>query len=419
MMTSTPRSGRHAAVLVALLGLAATPALAEEPPSRTFSDAELDQMLAPIALYPDALLAQVLMAATYPIEVVQAARWLRAHPDLQGDAAVAAAEDEDWAPSVQSLLAFPQLLERMDEQLAWTQDLGDAFLAQEGQLMDRVQTLRSRARSAGYLDSDEHLRVDTAPDRSIVIASANPRVVYVPYYEPQLVYGPWGWPSHPPLHWRAWHGYTRVRPGFWWGFGVPLPPSFFFGGVSWPHRHVRVVHGHVGYGHPRRVRRSPLTVGRWHHAPHHRRGARYRTTSVRHRYAHPGSPGRRLGPDRHRPHRRATPPRRPSTRVERQRAERREARDRARDRSMRRAERRDRAHDRAERSRARTDRRSEARSSSRGSRGSRSEARPSSRGSRGSRSEARPQRSSKPRMEGSRAPRRGATRRSEAPHRAR
>ena len=107
--------------------------------------AELDQMLAPIALYPDALLSQVLMAATYPIEVVEAARWSRANPGLQGDDAVRAVQNEDWDPSVKSLVAFPQILQRMDEKLEWTRSLGDAFLAQEPQMMDQVQQLRQRA----------------------------------------------------------------------------------------------------------------------------------------------------------------------------------------------------------------------------------------------------------------------------------
>src|SRR5450759_340250 len=114
---------------------------------------QLDQMLAPIALYPDALLSQILMAATYPLEVVEAARWSRSHPNFAGDDAVRAAERENWDPSVISLLAFPQVLARMDENLEWTQALGDAFLDQESQVMDTVQDLRRRAQAAGNLRS--------------------------------------------------------------------------------------------------------------------------------------------------------------------------------------------------------------------------------------------------------------------------
>ncbi len=110
-----------------------------------FTQQELDQMLAPIALYPDPLLSQILMASTYPLEVVEAARWSRAHSGLRGDRAVRAAADQDWDPSVKSLVAFPQILAMMDQRLEWTERLGDAFLAQEPAVMDSVQVLRQRA----------------------------------------------------------------------------------------------------------------------------------------------------------------------------------------------------------------------------------------------------------------------------------
>ena len=161
-----------------VLAVALPPAHAQE---RTpYAQAELDQMLAPIALYPDALLSQVLMASTYPLEVVEAARWSRAHPGLRGDEAVRAAQDQDWDPSVQSLLAFPDLLARMDEKLDWTKRLGDAFLEQEPHVMETVQRLRRKSQAAGQLVSDERLRV---VDESgvIVIEQAQPQVVYVPY----------------------------------------------------------------------------------------------------------------------------------------------------------------------------------------------------------------------------------------------
>src|SRR3970282_737480 len=120
-------------LLIALLAVIATASAALAQDRKDYSQAELDQMLAPIALYPDALLSQVLMASTYPLEVVEAARWSRAHPGLTGDEAVRAAQDQDWDPSVQSLLAFPDLLARMDEQLDWTKRLRDAVLAAEAQ----------------------------------------------------------------------------------------------------------------------------------------------------------------------------------------------------------------------------------------------------------------------------------------------
>src|SRR5258706_11569770 len=131
----------------------------QAPASHFYTQAELDQMLAPIALYPDALLSQVLMAATYPIEVAEASRWCRANPGLQGDDAVRAVQGEDWDPSVKSLVAFPQILQRMEERPEWTQALGDAFLAQQPQVMDQVQRLRQRAEGRGNLRSDDRIRV--------------------------------------------------------------------------------------------------------------------------------------------------------------------------------------------------------------------------------------------------------------------
>jgi len=278
------------------IGLPLPPALAQQSaPSPAYSQAELDQMLAPIALYPDSLLSQVLMAATYPLEVVEAARWSRAHPGLKGDEAVRTADDKDWDPSIKSLLAFPELLQRMDEKLEWTKELGDAFLAQEAQVMDAVQRLRQRARAAGHLLDDGRVRV--ADDGgAVVIEYADPRVVYVPYYDPLVVYGGWWWPAYPPVLWAPWPGYVVVRPGFWWGAGVGVTAGFFFGAVSWPHRHVKVVHTDVYYVRPRVAPRTvvvhrPIAVGTWRHDPSHRRGATYRHREVRQRYAAPAAPG--------------------------------------------------------------------------------------------------------------------------------
>jgi uncharacterized protein DUF3300 len=269
------------AVMVAL-----PPAQAQE--RQPYSQAELDQMLAPIALYPDALLSQVLMAATYPLEVVEAARWSRAHPGLQGDEAVRAAQDKDWDPSVKSLLAFPNLLSRMDEKLEWTKQLGDAFLAQEQQVMDAVQDLRRKAQAAGQLAPDERVRV-VEDGGTIVIEAANPRVVYVPYYDPWVVYGPWWWSAYPPVGWAPWPGYVVYRPGFWWGVGVTISSGFFFGSVSWPHRHVVVTHVNNYYLRPSVIRRDvvvrPIAPGRWQHDPSHRRGIVYRSPEVQKRFA--------------------------------------------------------------------------------------------------------------------------------------
>lgn len=276
-------------LLVFLLALAVALPAAQAQEQRNYSQAELDQMLAPVALYPDALLSQVLMAATYPLEVVEAARWSRARPGLLGDEAVRAAQEQDWDPSVKSLLAFPNLLSRMDEKLDWTKQLGDAFLAQEQQVMDTVQDLRRKAKAAGQLAPDERVRI-VEDGGTIVIEAANPRVVYVPYYDPWVVYGPWWWSAYPPVGWAPWPGYVVYRPGFWWGVGVTISSGFFFGSVSWPHRHVVVTHVNNYYVRPPMVRRDvvvhrTVAPGRWQHDPSHRRGIVYRSPEVQKRFA--------------------------------------------------------------------------------------------------------------------------------------
>lgn len=277
-MNATARTflPRIAALFIAVLlaVMAGGCATAQSQP-RGWSRAELDQLLAPVALYPDALLAQLLIAATYPDEVVVAARWSRMHPELDGEDAVRAADAFDWDPSVKSLLAFPGLLERMDANIDWTRELGDAFLAQEQDVMDAVQGLRRRARIAGALASDGHIHVAEDGPR-IHIAFASPALVYLPYYDPRVVYGRWWWPAHPPVVWAPWPGYrffpraSGISVGFWWSSGVRLSVGFFYGGIDWPRREVRVVRVDTWYVHRAIERRAPHRVvvikpGRWHH----------------------------------------------------------------------------------------------------------------------------------------------------------
>jgi hypothetical protein len=244
-----------------------------------FRQAELDQMLAPIALYPDPLLSQVLMAATYPLEVVQAARWSRANPGLKGRDAVNAAEHMDWDPSVKSLTAFPQVLAMMDEKLEWTERLGEAFLAQPGDVMETVQALRRRAETAGHLASGEHARV-TRHGEHIVIEPPATGVVYVPYYQPAVVYGAWWWPDFPPFYWAPPRYYALLpahRPVVFWDGGIVVSGGFFFGHFNWPRREVRVVHVHHVHRDVRPVRVESV----WRHDPGRRRGA-----SLRHAVTH-------------------------------------------------------------------------------------------------------------------------------------
>lgn len=259
-----------------------------------FSQAELDQMLAPIALYPDSLLSQVLVAATYPLEVVEAARWSRQNPRLKGEEAVAAVANRGWDPSVQALVAFPEILAQMDEDLEWTRRLGDAMLYQESMVMDSVQFLRARADAAGHLESTEHVRV-IREEKFIVIEPAQPRVVYVPYYDPWVVYGTWWRPAYPPVVWARPSFYFYGHSGFYWGPAVHLTPGFFYTGFYWPQRTVVIVNTPRYYSPPRHrgsyVHYKPGQ--RWTHNPAHRRGVDYRHREVRERYQ---APALRAGP---------------------------------------------------------------------------------------------------------------------------
>jgi hypothetical protein len=168
------------------------------------SSEQLDALTAPIALYSDALLAQVLIASTYPAEVAQAAQWSQQNSSLQGAALNSALEQQPWDPSVKALVQVPTVLQRMNSRMDWTQQLGDAFLAQQADVMDSVQRLRQRAQGAGNLMTTEQQVVVTegaGASQTIVIEQANPQVMYVPSYEPQVVYG--GWPFPYPWYWLA------------------------------------------------------------------------------------------------------------------------------------------------------------------------------------------------------------------------
>ena len=227
--------------LTLLLALPLTVAAAQRP-ATPFTDAEIDQMLAPIALYPDTVLSHVLIAATVPDEVEDAADWIERHPDLRGQAAVDAVERFDWDPSVQALVAFPEVLERMSEDPDWTEALGLAFLEQEDVVMDRVQYLRDRAYENGSLEELEHVRV-VREREYIYLEPAVSRVVYVPYYDPYFVYGHWWWPAYPPHRWTFWAGYpVRHYYGstFWWGVNFHIGPTWYVNRFNWHDRHIAV-----------------------------------------------------------------------------------------------------------------------------------------------------------------------------------
>src|SRR5215467_3158234 len=183
---------------------------------------ELEALVAPIALYPDALLAQVLMASTYPLEIVEAARWAKANPGLKDKALQDELEKQTWDPSVKALAGFPSVLQVMSDKLDMTQKLGDAFLAQPKDVTDAVQRLRAKAMAAGNLKSGKEVTYTSQKDGDqtvIVIEAAQPEVIYVPAYSP-AIYGPWPYPMYPPYYYPVPPGYPAG--GFWFGFTVGI-----------------------------------------------------------------------------------------------------------------------------------------------------------------------------------------------------
>src|SRR6202140_2986383 len=218
---------------------------------------ELQQLVAPIALYPDALVAQILAAATYPAEIVEADRWVQSHSSLKGDELAKEVDKQSWDPSVKALAQFPSVLENMDKNLSWTSSLGDAYANQQQDVTDAVQTLREQAHKNGRLESNEQEKV-TTQGNTIVIEPANPEVVYVPQYDPWLVYG------YPIVAYPGWYAepglfFAGVGIGFGVGFGLG-----FYGGYGWGWGHWGYDwHGRSGiYNHNTYVSHSRTIVNR-------------------------------------------------------------------------------------------------------------------------------------------------------------
>ncbi|OWT62112.1 hypothetical protein CEY11_09960 [Candidimonas nitroreducens] len=260
----------------------------EAPPPPLLSPPQLEQLVAPIALYPDALLSQVLMASTYPLEVVEAQRWRSTQPRQMSDQQLSSAlQNSPWDPSVQSLAAFPDVLQMMSDRLDWTQQLGEVFLSQQQDLMSAVQRLRERARAAGHLQStaQQTVQVVSGPSPVIEILPAQPELVYVPVYDPLVVYGAWPYPAYRPFYWHP--PRYAPPPGVFISFGAGLMVGHaLWGHMDW-HRHVvRInVQRYNRYNHVH------IASPNWVHRPEHRRGARYGNPALRERYGHgPGGP---------------------------------------------------------------------------------------------------------------------------------
>jgi len=253
--------------------------VAPQQKSSAFSKEQIEQLVAPIALYPDALVAQVLMASTYPLEVVQAARWAKENPKVTGKALEDAMQKQSWDPSVKSLTATPQVLAMMNDKLDWMQKLGDAFLAQQKDMLDGVQRLRSKALAAGNLKSGKEQKVTTEQEGNTTIVKiepANPEVVYVPVYNPTMVYGPWPYPAYPPYYYYP----PAYAGGVFFAFSVGIViGNAWWGGCHWGGGNVYINHNHYN-----NFNRTNISGGDWQHRPEHRKGVEYRDQGSRDKY---------------------------------------------------------------------------------------------------------------------------------------
>ncbi|MBR9895346.1 MAG: DUF3300 domain-containing protein [Gammaproteobacteria bacterium] len=272
-------------VLFALSSTAALPALAQSSTGLTqtsastqqYSDAQLDSVLAPIALYPDTLLTHILIAATYPLDVVAADRWRQSNKHLTPQQVDNVLANVSWDPSVKALASFTDLLNTMANDLQWLQQLGDNVLIDQSRVLDRVQVLRQHAHNTGNLVTNDYIEVETERRHTREVIYIEPRqreVVYVPYYDPHVVYGHW-WHTTSPVRWRhqvSYHHHSNV----FWSPSIHLSTAFFFGSVHWHNRHVVIHREPVRRYYRGSPRKRVVSKGyrRWEHNTVHRR-ARY------------------------------------------------------------------------------------------------------------------------------------------------
>ena len=252
-----------------------------------FKQEELDQIVAPIALYPDSLVAQILMASTYPLEVVQADRFAKQNASLKGEALTKALEAQSWDPSVKSLVNFPQVLAMMSEKLDWTQKLGDAFLAQQKPVMDTIQSLRAKAQAAGNLKTTKEQTV-IVEEKIIKIEPASPQVIYVPTYNPTVVYGAWPYPAYPPYSYYP-PGYVATAAfSFMAGAAVGAAWGYAWGNNNWNSGNVDIdvnrntnINNNINRDQAKQKMQERGQVnqkgqGNWQHNAEHRKGVAYR-----------------------------------------------------------------------------------------------------------------------------------------------
>jgi hypothetical protein len=277
------------------------PAAAPEEAAVKIPADQLDSLVAPIALYPDALLSQTLVASTYPLEVVQLKQWLDQHKDLKGKALADAALKQDWDPSIQALAGLPDLVKQLADNIKWTTDLGNAFLAQQSDVMDAVQRMRKKAEDAGNLKSSEQQKVETKVVESkqvVIIEQASPEVVYVPSYNPTVVYGAPVYP-YPPIAYPP-PGYYAAGMAISFGVGVAMG-AFWGGGAGWGcgwggNNNVTINRNNTFVNNSNRQNFNNANRGNrpanqpargnsnWQHNPQHRGGAPYSDRSTANRF---------------------------------------------------------------------------------------------------------------------------------------
>jgi len=250
------------------------------------SQQEKDELLAPIALYPDALLSQVLMASTYPLEVVEAARWQKSNASLKDKELEAALEKQSWDASVKALATVPQVLTMMNEKLDWTTKLGDAFLADQEGMLKTVQSLRKKADQAGNLKDTKEMSVKKETENNvqiIKIEQPNPQTVYVPTYNPATVYGTW-WYSYPPPYYYYPPGYVYGGAGLAFASGV-FWGAAIAGGIGWGNNEININRNtNINTGNRNNVQGG----NKWQHNPEHRKGASYKDNATASKYGKGG-----------------------------------------------------------------------------------------------------------------------------------
>ena len=304
VMKSQSRKLFHGVIAIAglaLLLLGSTAALAQQAESqvmKTTTDTQqapkipndqLDSLVAPIALYPDQLLSQTLVASTYPLEIIQLQQWLEKNKNLKDKALASAVQKQNWDPSIQAMAAFPDVVKRLADDIQWTTDLGNAFLAQESDVMDAVQRMRAKAQSKGTLKTSAQQKVETQTveggKQVIVVQQASPNVVYVPSYDPVVVYGPPVYP-YPPIYYPP-PGYYAAGAAIAFGTGVALGAAW--GGnwgwnCGWGHGdvNVNVNNNYINNYNKNNFNQANFNKqgGNWQHNSQHRGNAPYNRASA-------------------------------------------------------------------------------------------------------------------------------------------